>query len=133
RGLPVVLEVGRPAPLAYFRNRNSLRGERGSRIAQQVRGGAIAGDVARERHVPERPVVGGGVIPQAAQVRADLDRMRAANDAEVVHGLIRAAVIEIRGRRAVAQADKTYDADNRKNRLILAQRSAVRTTDFESV
>src|SRR6476646_12169769 len=129
--LPVILEVGCPPPLPHFRYGNSLRSEGCARIAQQVSGGAVPRNVARERHISKRPVVGGCVIPQPPEVSAHLYRMGPANDTKIVDDLVSTAVIQVRRRRAVAHSEKALDANYRKALLILAQRPTVGTADLQ--
>src|SRR5438552_4095889 len=59
--------------------------------------------------------------------------MGAANDAEIVDDLICTAVIQIGRGRAVAHAQKSFDVDYGKPLLVLTQRSAIRTSDFQPI
>src|SRR5438552_2447526 len=59
--------------------------------------------------------------------------MGAANHTEIVDDLIGAAVIQVRGRPAVAHAKETFDTDYRKSLLVFAQRPAIGTAHFEPV
>ena len=59
-------------------------------------------------------------------------RVRAAQNAEVIHNLIRAAVVEVRRCLAVAHAQEAFDVQDRKSLFVWPQLAPVRTANFEA-
>src|SRR3954447_2093950 len=68
----------------------------------------------------------------ASDIGPHLHRMRAAQDTEVVHDLIRSTIVQVRRCLAVPKAQEAFDVNHRESLLVRTQRTSVGAAHFQS-